>query len=114
MGREEKIITEDNINEWLSSLGYLFPRNKIELARFEKLFSDYEYELNENCVDPYSIVNGNFKPREIKFNDSENNDTDFRMAARNLEGLPQHIIDKVKKNQNGLDSKKERSEEGED
>jgi hypothetical protein len=114
MGKEKFIITEENLPEWLSSLGHLFPENKRELARFEKLYADYPYVLNEDCVDPFAIVNGDFKPKRIEINEPEAGENDISLAARNLEGLPGHILDKVKKNQHGLDPKETGSTEGED
>ena len=30
------LVNESNLNHWLSSSGYLYPRNETELALFEK------------------------------------------------------------------------------
>ncbi|HCY77653.1 MAG TPA: hypothetical protein DHV28_17210 [Ignavibacteriales bacterium] len=111
MGESKKIITEDNFREWLASTGNLFPGNKSELNRFEKLYSDFEYRLDESYVDPFAIINGDFIPKRIKI-ELQNSDNDgFKMAARNLEHLPEHILSKLKKNQDGLHSKKKGSSE---
>jgi len=117
MAKSKKhIITEENFNEWLSSVGFLFPSNLNELARFEKLYSDYDHKLNINCVDPFKIVEDNHISRKINF--KENIDViqtdDFRIAARNFDGLPEHILKKIKKNHDGLDHKKERSSDEKD
>ena len=114
MGKEKYIITEENLPEWLASLGYLFPRNERELARFEKLYADYPHELNEDCVDPFAIINGTFKPKKMVFDEPESGENNISLAARNLDGLPQHILDKMKKNQHGLDTKETGITEGED
>lgn len=111
MGEGKKIITEDNLREWLASTGNLFPGNMSELSRFEKLYSDFEYRLDENCVDPFAIINGDFVPKRIKIETQKNNNGGFKMAARNLENLPEHILNKLKKNQDGLHSEKKGSSE---
>lgn len=106
MGQSKKInISEDNFAEWAASTGNLFPRNPVELKRFEKLYSDHEYTLSEECVDPFAIANGNFKPNTkiVKFK-TDDKTGDFRIAARNLDSLPEHIIKKLKRKQNGQES----------
>jgi Zn-dependent peptidase ImmA (M78 family) len=92
METEKRIITEDNLMEWLSSIGYLFPRNKLELTRFEKLYSNYQYVLEETCVDPYSIIRGNYTTKKVKL------DNDNRIA-RDFENLAKHVIEKLTNNQ---------------
>jgi hypothetical protein len=114
MGQGKKIITEENFREWLSSTGILFPGNKIELSRFEKLYSDFKYNLDESHVDPLAIINGDFHPKAFKLVFQQEDNDDLKMAARNLENIPEHILQKIKQNQNGLKSKKKRSSEEED
>jgi hypothetical protein len=111
MGESKKMIKEDNFREWLASTGNLFPGNKKELSRFEKLYSDFEYRLEESCVDPFAIINGDFVPKRIKVDIQENKNVGFKMAARNIENLPEHILNKLKKNQDGLQAKKKGSSE---
>lgn len=105
MGAKKIDISIDNFLEWITSTGNLFPRNPVELNRFEKLYSDFKYHLSEECVDPFAIINGDFKPnsRIIQIN-SEAESENFRIAARNLDALPDHIKKKLKHNQNGQDS----------
>jgi hypothetical protein len=114
MGQSKKIITEENFREWSASTGNLFPGNKFELSRFEKLYIDYEYNLDENCVDPFAIINGDFRPKAIKLKLQQEQNPDLKMAARNLEHIPEHILRKLKQNQHGLNSKKKRGSEEED
>lgn len=98
---ENKIITEESFREWLASTGNLFPSNKLELSRFEKLYSDYKYLLDENCVDPFAIIDGTFIPKKINLKlESDSIDSNIRMAARNLENFPEHILQRIKRNQN--------------
>lgn len=102
MAQNKKNITPENITEWLSSSGFLFPRNEVELERFEKLYGEEDFGLTGKEINPDEIINGTF--REIKgvkmptdINQEEINP--YRMAARNGNSLPEHIMDKIKKNQ---------------
>lgn len=112
---ENKIITEESFLEWLASTGNLFPSNKLELSRFEKLYSDYKYVLDENCVDPFAIIDGTFKPKKINLKlESESAERNIRMAARNLEKFPEHILQKIKRNQNESRSEEKGGSENKD
>lgn len=102
MAQNKKNITSENITEWLASTGFLFPRNELELERFEKLYSEDDYGLTGKEIDPQKIINGTYRktiiiniPDDVK--DEVINP--FRMAARNGSVLPKHIMDKIKKNQ---------------
>lgn len=101
MGQSKKQhITESNFLEWIASTGYLFPRNPLELKRFEKLYSDFYYKLPEDSVDPFAIVSGSYNPKSnvIKLQTDKPN-AKLNMAARNLDQLPDHILKKLKRNQ---------------
>lgn len=103
MAQNKKHITPENITEWLSSTGFLFPRNEVELERFEKLFSDDDFGLTGTEIDPDKIIDGTFRGKIIlKIPDSikQNEISPYRMAARNGNELPKHIMDKIRKNQN--------------
>lgn len=65
MAQNKKHITPENITEWLSSTGFLFPRNEVELERFEKIYGEEDFGLSGNEIDPEKIINGTF--REKKF-----------------------------------------------
>ena len=116
MGQSKKIIiSENNLREWLASTGNLFPGNKLELARFEKLYADFQYTLNEDCVDPLKIISGEFKPQRVGDGKKDNGNTEeLRMAARNMGNIPEHIMNKLKKNQLGYDYKEKGSSKQED
>src|SRR5690606_21435080 len=100
MAQNKKHITPENITEWLSSTGFLFPRNGVELARFEKLYGDVDFGLTGKEIDPDKIINGTFKEKKILKmpDDIKEEINSYRMAARNGSELPKHIMDKIKKN----------------
>jgi hypothetical protein len=100
-------ITEDNINEWLGSLGYFFPTNSFHLNQFEIAYSNYKYILTDNKVDIESIINGNHrKTRPARTIQLDNLNTpifnNLKMVARKGEEIPEDIIDLMKKNQKDL------------
>ena len=102
MAQNKKHITPENITEWLSSTGFLFPRNEVELERFEKIYGEEDFGLTGNEIDPDKIINEDFKEvkvPKIPDNVKEEDIGQYRMAARNGSGLPKHILDKIKKNQ---------------
>jgi hypothetical protein len=103
MAQNKKHITPENIIEWLSSTGFLFPRNEVELERFEKLYGDIDFGLTGKEIDPDKILNGTFnEKKDLKMPDEIKQEkiNQYRMAARKGNELPKHIIDKIKKNQN--------------
>lgn len=102
MAQNKKHITPENITEWLASTGFLFPRNEVELERFEKLYGEEDFGLTGKEIDPDKIINDTFRetkilkmPDEIKKEEIN----PYRMAARNGNELPKHIMDKIRKNQ---------------
>lgn len=102
MGNQKKYITTENVNEWLSSTGFLFPRNELELARFEKLFGSPGESLTGKEIDPARIISGKFKGGKIVKLRSVEDTTEanvYKMVARNGSTIPKHILDKMKKNQ---------------
>lgn len=102
MAQNKKHITPDNITEWLCSTGFLFPRNEVELARFEKIYGDTDYGLTGNEINPERIIKGlPVEKRTISLTPDVGKEdfNEYRMAARNGNALPKHIMDKIKKNQ---------------
>jgi hypothetical protein len=103
MAHDKNHITPENIDEWLSSTGFLFPRNELELARFEKLYGESLEEITGKEIDPLKIINDKSDSTKIIpiisiINAGEY--TEYRMVARNGGNIPKHILDKMKKNQN--------------
>lgn len=102
MSKKKINITPENITEWMCSTGYLFPRNEIELARFERLYPEIERETEDASVDPFAILEGTRQRKTIKLNiedEQVENYPQIRMAARKYQNLPEHILDKIKQNQ---------------
>ena len=102
MAQNKKHITPENITEWLASTGFLFPRNEVELERFEKLYGEEDFGLTGKEIDPDKIINGTFRENKILkiSNDiSQEEINSYRIAARNGNELSKHIMDKIKKNQ---------------
>lgn len=103
MAKGDKNITKENMNEWLHSLGFLFPRNELELERFDRLHSDFEHELKGDEVNPFEIIEGFKRSKIVSLNDKEaetlKDEIGWRMVARGANKLPKNVLDKMKKNQ---------------
>lgn len=104
-------ITESNLDDWLHSTGFLYPTNKRQLERFNKLYEDYNFKLKDATIDIKSIIEGTLcnKNKVIPLSldvDVSNEIENLRMVARKgQENLPQHIIDKMKKKHRDSDDK---------
>jgi hypothetical protein len=117
MAQSKFHITTDNMAEWLSSTGFLFPRNEIELARFDKLYPLEIENSTEFKVDCSRIINNTLKTKVISLKDEarEEDIAPLKMVARKGSSIPKHILDKIKKNQderskNNIPGKKEGTE----
>jgi hypothetical protein len=106
MEKSKDEIGIENFDEWLATTGYLFPSNPVELERFETLFKDFNYQLSPEVVDPIKIINGTYIQAFKKSESSEKISDlhELKIAARNLKEIPEHILKKIKSNQNGLKS----------
>lgn len=105
-------ITEDNLDDWLHSTGFLYPRNEKQLDRFNKLFEDYDFKINEARIDVTSILNGTLcnkvKITPLNLSSDFNNEIEsLRMVARKGQSnnLPKHIIDKMRNKHRDSDDK---------
>lgn len=106
-------VNESNLDQWLGSTGFVFPRNEQELDSFNTLYKDYDFKLKDVKIDPDQIISGSFSMQTKIV--SLNNDIDIdginelKLAARKGEGgIPDHILKKVKgkhNNSNGSSSK---------
>lgn len=107
MAKPKKIelIEIGQLDSWLGSTGFLFPDNELELDRFNKLFDDYDYKLDNVSVDPIAIINNTFhlEPKILTMFDDEVDEEieGLRMIARKgTKKIPQHIIEKMRRKHN--------------
>jgi len=107
-------INNQNLKEWFRSTGFLFPTNELELARFNKIYAEYDFKLKDVSIDAKSIVEGHIcscdaKAFQIKKTEELNNEIEeLRMVARKGKELPKHILDKMtKKHRKNNDDKEE-------
>lgn len=114
MAKPKKIelIEAGNLDSWLGSTGYLFPSSELELDRFNKLYEDYDYKLDNISIDPIAIIKNTFhrEPKVITMfeNDVVDEIENLRMVARKgSKDIPQHIIDKMQRKHNQNSSDKE-------
>ncbi len=99
-------INEDNILEWIHSVGYFLPRTDQEDYRFEKLHGNITHSISSDLVDPVAILNGAWKPKRLinLINEELNNEVSaLRMAARKHEDIPDEIFRKMMQNQDRKD-----------
>lgn len=103
MAQNKINITPDNMAEWLASTGFLFPRNEMEMSRFDKLYPNETEDVSDFQVDCASIFNKSLKTNVIplKKEAEEKNIIPLKMVARKGSSVPQHILEKMKKNQDG-------------
>lgn len=94
------VITNDNLEEWLASTGYLFPTNDLEIARFDKLYDDYAFKLSETRIDVKSIMEDSYscKSSVAKIIQIDNGAiNELKMVARNGDSqVTDEIISKMK------------------
>lgn len=107
MSKPKKIdlIEVAHLDSWLASTGFLFSSNEMELDRFNKLYEDYDYKLDDIYIDPIAIISNTFhrEPKVITIfeNDLEEEIESLRMVARKgKKDLPQDIIDKMRRKHN--------------
>lgn len=97
-------LSEDMLDDWLCSTGYLFPVNELQLERFDKLYDGYDFKLSKAKIDIEAILNGSLcRKSEVRIlsleertiSDIEN----LRMVARKgQKELSKEAIDKLKNN----------------
>lgn len=96
-------INNLNLEEWFRSTGFLFPTNELELARFDKLYADYDFKLKDVSIDARSIIKGNICSCETKIfhigrvEELNSEIEELKMVARKGQEVPKHILDKMTK-----------------
>lgn len=101
-------VKEENLDQWLGSTGFIFPRNESELDVFNKLFEGYDFKLKDVKIDPDEIIHGSFSLDTKIMGITKDIDitgfNELNLAARKGEGkIPDHILKKVKGKHNDLD-----------
>lgn len=96
--KKSRHITESNVDNWISSLGFSFPRNQAEEKLFDKLYNDFSHELSGKEIDPLKLISQCEEEEKNGSVDGNLDNNNWKMAARNYGELPKHIIDKMKKN----------------
>ncbi len=92
-------INLENLDHYLSSMGFLYPINEQQLEIFDFLFADFDFKLKNAKIDFASIIKNQLSKKSIlhiidDVNINEMNE--LKMAARKgNEGLSQDIIDKM-------------------
>lgn len=101
MAQNKIHITPQNMADWLASTGFMFPRNEMEMARFDKLYPEEAEDVSDFEVNCDRILNGNLKTKmiQLKSEAKEEDIMPLKMVARKGGNLPKHILDKIKKNQ---------------
>ena len=115
MAKSNIFLDSEDWTSWLASTGFLFPRNELELARYNKLYTDSDLiKLTDSTVSIKRILTGTSRllPAGSLFEEKDIDQitSQYRMVARNGEGnIPDHIWNKMKNNQqnddNGLPEK---------
>lgn len=106
-------INNLNLEEWFRSTGFLFPTNELELARFDKLYADYDFKLKDVSIDAKSIIEGNICSCETKIfhirrvEELNSEIEELKMVARKGQEVPKHILDKMTKKHRNNNGEKE-------
>lgn len=96
-----ELIKAKDLDAWLSSVGFLYIGSELELERFNKLYEEYRFKLDNESLDPESIINNTFNRASRTLNIEKYIDEeevmDLRMVARKgVKNLPQNVIDKMR------------------
>lgn len=86
-------IKLEHLDAWYAATGFNLPRTVEELERFNKLYSDYNFQLTGRELDPFKIWNDE---NQVRIPDGHQATMhveliQFKMAARGLKDLPENI-----------------------
>ncbi|SRR5258706_837248 len=86
-------IRLEDLPSWYASIGFNLPRTEEELARFNKLYSDFEFELTGHELSANKIWNDipQIELPHLEPNIIHPELIQFRMAARGLKDIPDDI-----------------------
>lgn len=88
-------IKKEYLNFWFGATGFYLPRTESELRYFNKLYADYDFQLNSNHIKFEDIWSGNIKSKKLKSIGVK----PFKIAARGFKDLPEEIRAKISRNQ---------------
>jgi hypothetical protein len=97
MAQNNLHITTKNSSEWLASCGFILPTSILELERFNQLHGDVESSITGIEVDPFRIIQrtaGVQKETSLIIPAEELEQ--YRLVAKKLNDLPQHIASRLK------------------
>lgn len=106
-----KVLTIEEWDVLLCSMGYLPPRNEDELSFFDEMYEGYKSRIENRHVDvdmilkgachvvtDYRYVENNHVLNQAKV--AEDIKHEYSMAARNFDKLPKDILDKMRRQHN--------------
>ncbi|WP_236979870.1 hypothetical protein [Membranihabitans maritimus] len=91
-------IKAEHLDFWFGATGFYLPRTENELRHFNKLYADYEFELDSENIKFEDVWKGNIKRKKIKTL-RPTGVKSFKMAARGFKDLPEEIRAKIIRNQ---------------
>lgn len=96
---KKHIFDLETLDHYLSSTGFIFPRNERQLDLFEKLYEDFDFKLKDSRIDVTAIISNQLTKKSVirlLKDDNTNEINELKMAARKgSQGLSQEIIDKM-------------------
>lgn len=93
-------IKYKDLAHWLAVCGYMLPQTEGDMARFEKLYADYQPKYNIDDLDFETIWRDEDQMEEEYSGKLVTLDfTPLKMAARGLNNLSEEVRAKLQKNQ---------------
>jgi hypothetical protein len=96
---KKHIFDLETLDHYLSSTGFICPRNERQLDLFEKLYDDFDFKLKDSRIDVTTIISNQLTKKSVirlLQDDNTNEINELKMAARKgSQGLTQDIIDKM-------------------
>jgi len=93
------MVTADTLDFYLGVTGFLYPSTEAQLDLFDKLYEDFNYQLDDKNIDCKAIIENRLLPRTIFsiFTDvNEDEVQTLKMAARKgIKDLSDEVINKM-------------------
>ena len=99
-------INKEHLPSWCAVTGFYLPRTEGELSFFNKLYSDYEFELTGEELSFADVWDSekNVQNKLLTAKVIEYDFSKFRMAARGIKNLSPDIRTKLRQNQSNAKS----------